>query len=254
MYHAIAPIADDPNRLCVSPRRFEAQMQFLKRHALRGVSVRELLRAMGTGQAGDLVGLTFDDAYENFLFAAVPILERFGFSATVFAVGGMLGMTNTWDERPRMRLLGADGIREAARRGMEVGSHGMSHVRLSGLRPEALEKELVESRRELGEVLGEAVEGCCYPYGSLDRRVVRAARHAGYSYACACWTQVEGSQYDLPRPPVWEADGSLMLKAKLRLFPAYFRTTNLTTQRGLHEVGRLVHSGAQYSVRALSKW
>jgi hypothetical protein len=28
MYHAIARVADDPNRICVSPRRFEAQRRY----------------------------------------------------------------------------------------------------------------------------------------------------------------------------------------------------------------------------------
>jgi peptidoglycan/xylan/chitin deacetylase (PgdA/CDA1 family) len=201
-------------------------MRYLKRRGLRGVSVRELLQAAGTEHAGGLVGLTFDDGYENFLYAAVPILERFGFSATVFAVGGMLGGENSWDERPRMKLLGAEDIREAAKRGMEIGSHSMSHTRLSGLQTARLEEEVVESRRVLGEVLDEAVEGFCYPYGSVDGPATRAARRAGYSYACALWTRVECNVYDLPRLFVWKIDGPSMLAAKLNLFPLYFEITS----------------------------
>ena len=53
--------AGDPNMLCTSPERFEAQMLYLKQRNLRGVSVRELLFAMRTGDARRLVGLTFDD-------------------------------------------------------------------------------------------------------------------------------------------------------------------------------------------------
>jgi peptidoglycan/xylan/chitin deacetylase (PgdA/CDA1 family) len=226
MYHAIARVADDPNRICVSPQRFEAQMRYLKRRGLRGTSVRELLQVVGTKRAEGLVGLTFDDGYENFLYNAVPILERFGFSATVFTVSGMLGGENSWDERPRMRLLGAEGIREAAKRGMEIGSHGMSHTRLSGLQPARLEEEVAESRRVLGEILDEVVEGFCYPYGSVDGPATRAARRAGYSYACTCWTRVESNVYDLPRPFVWEIDGPSILAAKLKLFPLYFEITS----------------------------
>jgi hypothetical protein len=37
MYRAIARAADDPNRICVSPRRFKAQMRYLKRRGLRGL-------------------------------------------------------------------------------------------------------------------------------------------------------------------------------------------------------------------------
>lgn len=221
MYHAIARVADDPHRICVSPQRFEVQMRYLKRRGLRGVSMRELLRAAGTKYASRLVGLTFDDGYENFLHTAVPILNSFGFSATVFVCGGMLGMENTWDERPRMKLLGAEGIREAAKRGMEIGSHGMSHIKLSGLQATRLEEEVVKSRRVLSEVLDEAVEGFCYPYGSVDRAVTQVVHQGGYAYACACWTQVEGGIYDLPRPPVWEIDNPLILSLKLKFFPLF---------------------------------
>ena len=252
-YHAITRVAADPNRICVSPRRFEAQMHHLKRLGLRGVSVRELLRSAGTERAGRLVGLTFDDGYENFLYEAVPILERFGFSATVFVVGGMLGAENAWDERPRMKLLGAEGIREAAKRGIEIGSHGMSHVRLSGLPTASLEEEVIESRRVLGEVLDETVEGFCYPYGSVDGAATRAACQAGYSYACAMWTRVESDVYDLPRPPVWELDGPLMLTAKRKLFPLYFETTSRTTQEVVEEALGLMVSGTKNVIGRLSK-
>jgi peptidoglycan/xylan/chitin deacetylase (PgdA/CDA1 family) len=228
-------------------------MRFLKRRGLRGVSVRELLRAAGTKRAKGLVGLTFDDGYDNFLYAALPIIERYGFSATVFAVGGMLGAENTWDERPRMRLLGAEGIREATRRGMEVGSHGMSHIQLSGLRTEQLEKEVVESRRVLGEILDEAVEGFCYPYGSVDGAAVQSVRRAGYTYACACWTRVESNIYDLPRPPVWEIDGPLMLMAKLKAFPLYFELASLPMQKAVDGAGRMAHHRAKQVARGLSK-
>jgi peptidoglycan/xylan/chitin deacetylase (PgdA/CDA1 family) len=247
-YHAIARVAEDPNRICVSPRRFEAQMHYLKRRGLRGVSVRELLQAAGTERARRLVGLTFDDGYENFLYEALPILERFGFSATVFVVGGMLGGENSWDERPRMKLLGPEGIREAAKRGMEIGSHGMNHTRLSGLQTARLEEEVVESRRVLGETLDEAVEGFCYPYGSVDGAATRAARRAGYSYACACWTRVESNVYDLPRPPVWEMDGPSMLEMKLKLFPLYFEIASPRMQDAVDAVGRLAHRGAKHII------
>lgn len=221
MYHAIARVADDPNRICVSPERFEEQMGHLKRRGLRGVSMRELLRARAAGRAGNLVGLTFDDGYENFLEDAVPVLEEYGFGATLFVLGGLLGAENTWDEHPRMGLLGAEQVREVSRRGVEIGSHGMDHVPLAGLPSAQLEREVYESRRLLEGLVGEAVDGFCYPYGSVDRAAVRATPRAGYSYACACWTRVENSVYDLPRVPVWEMDGTLLTSAKLKGFPLY---------------------------------
>lgn len=224
MYHAVCPLPDNPNKILTSPELFCAQMRHLKERNLRGVSMRELYRAVTVGNAKGLVGLTFDDGYENFLQNALPVLERFGFSATVFAVAGMLGRENDWafryDPRPRMKLLDVEGLREVSERGMEIGSHSMTHSKLPGLEPELLEKEVSGSRRILSEALGETVDGFCYPYGAIDSASVQAVRRARYTYACAVITRVERNAYDLPRITVSE-DGIPKFAAKLRIYPQY---------------------------------
>src|SRR5918997_1960800 len=195
MYHSISRQGDH-DALCTSPERFEAQMLHLKRHKLRGVTMRELCRAMNTGDARGLVGLTFDDGYEDFLSTALPTLETLGFSATVFVVAGKVGEENTWEHRgdpmPRLRLLEADGVREVSERGMEVGSHSVTHPQLSGLDRETLIHEVGDSRQMLSEIVNAPVEGFAYPYGDLDGPAVRAARGAEYVYAVATKKQVEG--------------------------------------------------------------
>jgi peptidoglycan/xylan/chitin deacetylase (PgdA/CDA1 family) len=224
MYHAVCRAPDDPNKIITSPESFEAQMRYLKLRSLRGVSMHELRRAVSAGNAKGLVGLTFDDGYENNLRYALPILERFGFSATVFVVGGMLGKEDDWyhrfEPRPRMKLLGVDGVREVSARGMEVGAHSMTHSALSGMEAESLEEEVSGSRQVLSEVLGEEVEGFAYPYGAIDGAAVRAVRTAGYGYACSVITRVERDGYDLPRQAVLE-DSPLKFAAKLKIFPQY---------------------------------
>jgi len=105
--------------------------------------MRELRHAVGAGDAKGLIGLTFDDGYENNLQYALPILERFGFSATVFVIAGRLGQEDNWqhrfEPRPWMKLLGVEGVRELSARGMEVGAHGMMHRTLSRMEAELLE-------------------------------------------------------------------------------------------------------------------
>ncbi|MBV9452965.1 MAG: polysaccharide deacetylase family protein [Rubrobacter sp.] len=221
MYHAITRVSDDPNKICIPPEKFEAQMRHLKRHGWRGISMHELGWAVRRGRVRGLVGLTFDDGYENFLQNALPVLERFGFSATAFVLGGMMGRENDWDLGANMKLLDAEGVREVSERGLEIGSHGMNHVKLSALAPELLEKEVSESKQVLGEVLGKAVEGFCYPYGSLDSTAVEAVRRAGYGYACAYKRRIERSMYDIPRIYVGEKDGPLRLAMKLRIYSQY---------------------------------
>lgn len=234
VYHSIDQIPEDDLRICTSPRRFESHLQYLKRRDLRGVSIREFHRAMETGSAGGLVGLTFDDGYKDFLRNAVPILEGFGFSATVFVIGGLLGKDNDWDHygpHPRMELLDADEVREVARRGMEVGAHSMSHPKLSELPPELVEEEVCNSRRVLGEVLGEPVEGFCYPYGDIDKTALKAVRRAGFTYACSLGKRPERSVYDLSRIPLSERDGAFRFTAKFKVYRQYLLYKRLTLHK-----------------------
>ncbi len=193
--------------------------------------MRELRQAtVAENSSRILVGLTFDDGYRDFLHTALPVLEELGFSATVFAVTGMLGRENNWkhvhESRPRLKLLTAEELREASERGMEVGSHGITHRELPELDPAALNKELMDSRRILGDIVNEAVEGFSYPYGSSSEAAIEAVRRVGYAYACGWNAQDEWHRYDLPRIPISEKDNLLRFAAKLRIYWPYRRIVN----------------------------
>jgi peptidoglycan/xylan/chitin deacetylase (PgdA/CDA1 family) len=216
MYHSVAPYADDPYRLTVSPTRFEEQMRWLDQRGLRGVSMSELLAARRRHCDDGLVGLTFDDGYADFLRCAVPVLQRHGFTATAFVIAGRLGGVNVWDALgPRKPLLTAREVQAAAAAGIEIGSHGLRHVTLTDTTDRELASELQLSRRILQSVTGAAISGFCYPYGDLDARVRSGAQDAGYDYACAIWASDLTGQYALPRVYVGVADGPGRLYAKL---------------------------------------
>lgn len=215
MYHSIAPYDEDPYEVTMTPQRFEKQMRWLRRRGLRGVSMAELLRARAEGNAGRLVGLTFDDGYEDFITTAMPILQRHGFTATVFVLAGRLGGENEWSRPgPSKALLTADQVRDIDRAGMEIGSHGLKHVSLLKTDDEQLDAEIVQSRKILREIIGRDVGGFCYPYGYLDARVVEAARAAGYLYACAVKASPSIGMHAIPRTLVHDRDTAWRLDAK----------------------------------------
>ncbi|MFI8999775.1 polysaccharide deacetylase family protein [Streptomyces sp. NPDC053541] len=220
MYHSIADASDDPYQVTVSPVRFARQLHWLGDRGLRGVSVRELLAATAEGRERGLVGLTFDDGYADFLESAVPLLRRHGFTATVYVLPGRLGGVNAWDtEGPRKPLLDEDGIRRAAAAGMEIGSHGLHHVSLTEADDATLAAETRHSRELIEDITGGPVDGFCYPYGTVDARVSRAVRKAGYAYACAIDPGPLSGTYALPRVHIGEEDTSWRLTAKRVLHP-----------------------------------
>ncbi|MGQ4415502.1 polysaccharide deacetylase family protein [Streptomyces sp. SAS_269] len=218
MYHSVGDRADDPYRITVTPDRLERQLRWLRGRGLRGVSVRELLAARARGAGRGLVGLTFDDGYADFLTGAVDVLARWECTATLFALPGRLGGDNAWDPLgPRKPLLTADGIRRAARAGVEIGSHGLTHVDLTRADDLTLKAETVESRVLLEGLTGAPVTGFCYPYGTVDARAADAVREAGYDYACAIDPGALTGPYALPRVYVGQHDTGVRLLLKYRL-------------------------------------
>jgi peptidoglycan/xylan/chitin deacetylase (PgdA/CDA1 family) len=215
MYHSVSPCTEDPYRITVSPGRFARQMLWLRRHGLRGVAMSELLAAIGKGDGRNLVGLTFDDGYADFAEYAVGILAGHGFTATVFVLAGRLGGENVWDTAgPRKPLLSEPGVRQLARAGFEIGSHGWHHLSLREAPVETVAAEISDSRAVLQSVSGQSVTGFCYPYGHVSAESITRVREAGYEYGCAIWPFAETGRYALPRIYIGEADSSPRLTAK----------------------------------------
>ena len=216
MYHSISSApSPDPHRLRVAPARLDRHLRLLRRLGLRGVSLLELLRAHERGAARGLVGLTFDDGYADFLLEAVPVLQRHGMGGTVYVVTGTIGGVKAWGSGPRWPMMDADQVRACAAAGLEVGSHTVSHPRLSGLDAGTLTREVATSRAVLQDVLQDDVPGLCYPYGDVDAAAADAARAAGYDHACVTGDHRPGDRFTLPRSYVAPGDTAAHLLARL---------------------------------------
>lgn len=189
MYHQIdePPPRGTPLRgLVVSPSAFSRQMGLLRLFGYRGMSMRELEPYLSGAKQGKVVGITFDDGYQNNLNNALPVLKRNGFTATCYGVSGMLGGCNSWDrntgiaEKPLMTI---ENWRAWLAAGMDVGSHTRTHADLTMLQPEEALQEISESKRELEEALTCEVRHFCYPYGRFSAAHCRMVQQSGYATA-----------------------------------------------------------------------
>lgn len=101
MYHSVADAipGTDPFDLHVSPGNFRDQIEALSKVA-RIISLTELGEDIARGRTSPgTVALTFDDAYENNLSVAAPIMQRAGAPATLFVCPGLLGRQHFWWDR-----------------------------------------------------------------------------------------------------------------------------------------------------------
>jgi peptidoglycan/xylan/chitin deacetylase (PgdA/CDA1 family) len=169
--------------------------------------------------------MTFDDGYASNL-RALPLLEEYGFVATVFVVTGFtesqaplswFGIEHSLDPitAEELRPLGWDDLSRLVERGWEVGSHTITHPLLIDLDDDALRSEITCSRLEIVNRLGDC-KTLAYPYGVADARVADAAETAGYFGACVLTgAHFTDDPYRRPRVGLTNADAGWRLRAKL---------------------------------------
>lgn len=188
MYHSIAEQPPrNTSRLSVSPTSLAEQLAWLADHGYTGRTFLEAAELLRDDQLPDRTAvLTFDDGYADFATDALPLLQRFGYPATLFVTTGWVADAGVNSAgRPLDRTLRWQQIREAADAGIEIGAHGHSHAALDGLSDEQLKEELCRSRALLEDCIGRPVPTLAYPFGYSSPRVRRAARSAGYRFAAA---------------------------------------------------------------------
>jgi peptidoglycan/xylan/chitin deacetylase (PgdA/CDA1 family) len=202
----------------------ESQIALLAKRGYRPVRFTEAVRGEARGR---IVAITFDDAYRSVLALARPVLDRFGFPATVFAptdgvsAGASLRWPgiDQWVGGPHEHELAPMSwleLRSLADAGWEIGSHTASHPHLTELDDAALEEELVRSKAACEQGLGRPCSSLAYPYGDVDGRVIEATARAGYHVAGAL-PQRLGSHDPLcwPRIGIYRVDDDRRFRLKV---------------------------------------
>jgi peptidoglycan/xylan/chitin deacetylase (PgdA/CDA1 family) len=231
-YHAIASGWDAP--LAVEESAFEEHVSSLVDRGYRGVTFGEVMTASAEDK---VVAITFDDAYRSVHRRALPILEKHGLVATVFAPSAFIG-----SERPMSwpgidRWLGGpfeeelvpmswDELSALALAGWEIGSHTRTHPHLTTLDDESLERQLRDSKTECEAALGRPCRTIAYPYGDHDDRVIAATRAAGYDAAGTLPSRLRGpGALEIPRIGIYHGDDLQRFRRKISPPGRWFRTS-----------------------------
>lgn len=164
-------------------QRFREQMCRLAEHsALPQISYRDGKKSLKT----PTVVITFDDAFENLLDNAIPILEEFQIPSIVFAVSGNPGKVPGWNIAPghpeanEVTVTAEQLITLSRNPLIRIGSHTLTHPDLSRLSADQIQWELAESKRDLEQWLSQPVEDLALPHGAFNDTVLQIAREVGY--------------------------------------------------------------------------
>jgi peptidoglycan/xylan/chitin deacetylase (PgdA/CDA1 family) len=170
--------------LYVSPRLFAQQMAELKAEEFQ-------TDAFGKAQSSQVrpkrVFLSFDDGFSDVFDNALPILRQHGFRSIQFLVADLLGKTSEWQkssgELPGV-LMDQAQIKDWLAAGQEIGSHTLTHPRLTQISPSKAREEISGSKKKLEDTFGRAIEHFCYPYGDWNPAMRDIVAEAGYESAC----------------------------------------------------------------------
>ncbi|MFN2450830.1 MAG: polysaccharide deacetylase family protein [Candidatus Dormibacteria bacterium] len=159
--------------LSVTPSDFQAQMRWLHEHGEHSVTLAQLRESLhgGAPLPAHPVVLTFDDGFADFLTVAVPVLQRYDLTATVFAVSGFI-------DRPAH--LSVAQLQAVVRAGMVIGAHTVSHPDLTTLPTPAAEREIAGSKSSLEAWTGQMVTDFAYPAGRFNPAVEKQVAAAGF--------------------------------------------------------------------------
>jgi peptidoglycan/xylan/chitin deacetylase (PgdA/CDA1 family) len=175
LYHYIEPWpagADELRRdLTVRPEDFAAQMAYLHAQGYATVSLYDLLEAVTLGRQlpERAVVLTFDDGYRTLMEHALPILQPYGYTGTVFVV------TQLMDEEFPQYLTWAQ-AEALYSQGWKIEPHTKTHENLQGRERDFQLYQMLGSMQTVAAHIGTLPRFFAYPYGRYDELSVQLAR------------------------------------------------------------------------------
>jgi peptidoglycan/xylan/chitin deacetylase (PgdA/CDA1 family) len=218
MYHRIDYLRQTlpamTRRLTVDPGDFARQMAWLKANGFHTLTQSQLLAALlhRVALPSKPIVVTFDDGYRDVLGKASPVIQQLGLHATEYVISGRLdGADPSFLTGPQLRVL--------EQRGIEIGSHTVTHANLPALDNGRALQELRTSRLTLERAVGHPVPWFAYPYGAYNARIAALVRSAGYQLAVttqAGTCQTAGRTLELRRLEVLDTTGVAGLAAMLR--------------------------------------
>lgn len=173
-----------------------------------------------------MIAITFDDGFRCIVDNALPILAEKNIPATIFVTTGYLGKRAEWISDPNhpnfhevvlsphdLEMLSADLIC--------IGSHTVSHIRLTTLDESRMMDELINSKKALEKVVKKPIDLLSFPYGAYNKTIETLSQKAGYRhvYSNIPVARREGNDFLIGRINVTLDDW--MFEYRLKFLGAY---------------------------------
>lgn len=204
MYHSINPKQEKAGKYVITPENFENDLKYLKEKGYTSITAKELVKYVNLCEPlpEKPIMITFDDGMYNNMEYALPLLEKYGYSA-VFSIVGSYADEYTKSDivNPDYSYLRWADIKELSGNPyLEFGNHSYNFHSISKGRY-GTEKKKSESSLEYIDVFyedtqklqSEFLENCnfkpfiyTYPFGSYSDESYRVLKKMGILVTFSC--------------------------------------------------------------------
>lgn len=203
MYHSLTsghPSSARGSKYNLDKVLFEEHLALLRENDFVSLTMEEYA-SQGLSFFARRVALTFDHAFADFELA-LPLLEKYGFKATLFVPTAYVGEKSRWlkGREAKHPLLSWNDLREL--QGVEIAAHGHKYLKLEGVPLEVARRDILRGKEILEDKLGKRVVSFAYPYGSYNETLKGLVQEAGFMSACVAEQRLSTRQDDvfaLPR-------------------------------------------------------
>ena len=161
-YHRISDGPKSDYR--VSQATFTSHMKILADSGYHSISPAQLYDYLVYNKTLPVkpVMITFDDSRVEHALIAAPVMEKYGFRGAFFI------MTITYN---RKNYMTKEQIVQLSKAGHTVGLHSWDHTMVTKYKePADWQKQVVEPKKKLEEIVGRAVEYWAYPNGVYNEK------------------------------------------------------------------------------------
>ena len=227
MYHKVTHSENDS--LAITTTYLRKQFDYIKRKGYKVVSLSQLMKIEAEEKklSEKYVVLTFDDGYKNNKELLLPILEEYGFCATISLTVGYIGNENIWDGGGLKLLSYADLKEMSSLQNIEFALHSYKHQSYSDMTIEEIKDDVDECKKQLKINKIPFIAVLAYPYGAYPKknkekreRMLDILKDAGIKYALRIGNGMNAlpfkKPYEIKRINVRGSDSFSIFKTKLK--------------------------------------
>lgn len=227
MYHKVS--TSDINFMTVTTEQLRTHLMRLRQTNHQFVSLPDVLEALRKDAAVSLprraVLVTFDDAYQNNLDNALPILQEFGVPVTIFVSTAFVGGMNEWDGSTDP-ILTSTQLQSLIDNGFTLAYHSHRHLNYKNQSTAAIEADLLTNMEEAGRMNLPMAPAFSYPYGGRPKdpvarqQMIELMERLGIKAAFRIGNRINPipvrDAYDLNRIDVRGTDSFAVFKRKVK--------------------------------------